>query len=324
MDEATPGESKRTASTQTSGAPPPFGSRFLTPSRSVWEQNAWDHVPPPDDQGERIALSLERQRASRVSDADRNRYNARPEKYWDAFYRLNQGNFFKDRKWLHLEFPELFQATREDAGEVTVWEPGCGVGNALFPLVQENENDQLKLVGCDYSKKAIEVVHANPLYHPPKGSLHAQVWDLASPLGLPESIPPGSVDIVLLIFVLSALHPDEWTRALANIWTALKPSGLVLIRDYGRHDLTQLRFRTNRLMEENLYVRGDGTRVYFFELGELGGLAQTQSPLPPAYPLPPHPLFSAQQLGIDRRLLVNRKRQLKMYRVWVQAKFCKL
>lgn len=35
-------------------------------------------------------------------------------------------------------------------------------------------------------------------------------------------------------------------------------------------------------------------------------------------------LFKAAQLGVDRRLLVNRKRQLKMYRVWVQAQFEKL
>jgi tRNAThr (cytosine32-N3)-methyltransferase len=34
-----------------------------------------------------------------------------------------------------------------------------------------------------------------------------------------------------------------------------------------------------------------------------------------------HPLFTATQLGVDRRLLVNRKRQLKMYRVWMQGKF---
>lgn len=37
-----------------------------------------------------------------------------------------------------------------------------------------------------------------------------------------------------------------------------------------------------------------------------------------------HPLFSVEQLGADRRLLVNRKRQLKMYRVWMQGKFRKL
>lgn len=36
------------------------------------------------------------------------------------------------------------------------------------------------------------------------------------------------------------------------------------------------------------------------------------------------PLFTIEQLGIDRRLLVNRKRQLKMYRVWMQGKFKKL
>lgn len=37
-----------------------------------------------------------------------------------------------------------------------------------------------------------------------------------------------------------------------------------------------------------------------------------------------HPLFSITQLGIDRRLLVNRKRQLQMYRVWMQGKFRKV
>lgn len=37
-----------------------------------------------------------------------------------------------------------------------------------------------------------------------------------------------------------------------------------------------------------------------------------------------HPLFSVDQLRVDRRLLLNRKRQLKMYRVWMQAKFRKL
>ena len=37
-----------------------------------------------------------------------------------------------------------------------------------------------------------------------------------------------------------------------------------------------------------------------------------------------HPLFAIEQLGVDRRLIVNRKRQLKMYRVWTQGKFRKL
>ena len=61
-------------------------------------------------------------------------------------------------------------------------------------------------------------------------------------------------------------------------------------------------------------------------------------PLAPVIPMPepiihsvlsspeavgPRPLFSTEQLGVDRRLLVNRKRQLKMYRVWMQGQFRK-
>ncbi len=51
------------------------------------------------------------------------------------------------------------------------------------------------------------------------GNIHSAVWDLTSAAGLPDGLVPGTVDIVTMVFVLSALHPDEWGRALVNIYT---------------------------------------------------------------------------------------------------------
>ncbi|KAJ7173722.1 methyltransferase [Mycena filopes] len=350
---------------------PPFGSRFLIDEAEVWSQNAWDHVPPPDDQDEIIAASLQKQRSAPVPEDDKPKYNERPARHWDTFYRNNSSNFFRDRKWLHNEFRELISAAEPDAGPITILEVGCGTGAAIFPLLSANHNPNLTLRAYDYSKHAIRLVQENPLYKaPPIGTIEANVWDLTSE-SLPEGVEPESADIVIMVFVFSALHPEEWSRAVANVHKILKPNGLLLFRDYGRHDMAQLRFKGGRLLDDNFYIRGDKTRVYFFEMDELALLftgTQTQkvethetveeevddpdgtSPLPTPTPeseeatptsegvavptpgqihpsliaSPPPALFAAVQLGVDRRLLLNRKRQVKMYRVWMQAKFRKI
>lgn len=82
-----------------------------------------------------------------------------------------------------------------------------------------------------------------------------------------------------------------------------------MFRDYGRYDMTQLRFKKNRLLSDNFYVRGDGTRVYYFDSQEVVRLFGSK--------------FTIEQNAIDRRLIVNRLRKVKMYRVWLQGKFRK-
>lgn len=205
----------------------------------------------------------------------------------------------------------------------------------------------MKIHACDFSKKAVELIRDHELYDTSK--IQADVWDVAASPdsengGLPPGLSEGSVDVVLMIFIFSALNPRQWDQAVRNIWRVLKPGGQVLFRDYGRGDLAQVRFKKGRWMEENFYVRGDGTRVYFFEQDELeeiwgGKKRETENQanvedaelaaktadleVKDAELQSPRPAFDVAHFGVDRRMLVNRQRRLKMYRCWMQAVFKK-
>lgn len=172
---------------------------------------------------------------------------------------LTCAGFFKDRRWLKEEFPELIDATRADAGPKVICDVGAAVGNTIFPLLEGNANPALQIHALDYSAVAIETLRSNPAYD--EHMIRCEVWDMADPEGPPLSVQSRSVDICVLIFAFSALSPAQWRQAAANIHTMLKPGGLLLLRDYGRFDLTQLRFKANRLLSPSFYVRGDGTRV---------------------------------------------------------------
>jgi methyltransferase-like protein 6 len=40
-----------------------------------------------------------------------------------------------------------------------IFEVGCGVGNFMFPLLEEEEN--IYFYACDFSKRAVEFVKVN-------------------------------------------------------------------------------------------------------------------------------------------------------------------
>ncbi|KAK5110822.1 hypothetical protein LTR62_005533 [Meristemomyces frigidus] len=318
-----------------------FGTRYLEEGDDIFAHNAWDHVEVDPQYVDFIEQQTTFQRENQVPDFDKNRFNSQPEKWWDKFYSNNQANFFKDRKWLVQEFPVLGDVTKADYGNVTVLEVGAGAGNTAFPILAMNQNPQLRLHACDYSKKAIDVIRVQEAYQNQNAAiLQADVWDAAS-ADLPPGLIAGSVDVVLMIFIFSALSPSQWQAAVKNIFTLLKPGGEVFFRDYGRGDLAQVRFKKGRYLEENFYVRGDGTRVYFFELEELRKIwsGQAESAVGPAdrevedgridtttevkSATTSTPVFEILDLAVDRRMLVNRQRKLKMYRCWMQGLFRK-
>ena len=188
-----------------------------------------------------------------------------------------------------------------------ILELGCGVGNTLAPLLQLNSRTDLKLFGCDFSEMAIRYVLNSRWYD--ANRCHVFVHDIVEK-HFPDCIERNSLDCILLIFVLSTIQPNNFHGVLQKCFDYLKPGGWLLFRDYGLYDLAQLRFKKECVLDENFYVRGDGTRVYFFTREEIESLACEIG-------------FDVVQNGYDKRLLVNRLRQLQMYRVWLQAQFRK-
>jgi len=61
-----------------------FKDRFLTNGQDVWSHNAWDRVPPPDDQDEVIAAAMAKQRSLPVPEEDKAKINAKPSRNWYA------------------------------------------------------------------------------------------------------------------------------------------------------------------------------------------------------------------------------------------------
>uniref|UniRef100_A0A4W2HTG5 Methyltransferase 6, tRNA N3-cytidine n=1 Tax=Bos indicus x Bos taurus TaxID=30522 RepID=A0A4W2HTG5_BOBOX len=125
-----------------------------------------------------------------------------------------------------------------------------------------------------------------------------------------EHVPPESVDVVTLIFVLSAVHPDKMHLVLQNIYKVLKPGKSVLFRDYGLYDHAMLRFKAGSKLAENFYVRQDGTRSYFFTDEFLARLFLDTG-------------YEEEMNEYVFRETVNKKEGLCVPRVFLQSKFRK-
>ena len=97
------------------------------------------------------------EREETLSLFQQNKFEKEAKKNWDLFYKRNTTNFFKDRHWITREFPGLLRAISEiDHSSPVLLEVGCGVGNTVFPLLEENT--ALFIHACDFSTRAIDFV----------------------------------------------------------------------------------------------------------------------------------------------------------------------
>lgn len=85
------------------------------------------------------------------------KYDKEADKYWNKFYQNNHNKFFKDRHWLLREFPQLAtQANNPSQKFKYVLEVGCGVGNTVFPLLEENPT--LFIHAFDFSSQSVSIM----------------------------------------------------------------------------------------------------------------------------------------------------------------------
>lgn len=132
------------------------------------------------------------------------KYENEADKFWDAFYDIHTNRFFKDRHWLFTEFPEL---AVNDGESRTIFEIGCGVGNTIFPILQNTKNKGLRVYGGDFSSKAIEILKEAPEFDVERCKVFVldasqEKWDVP--------FDESSVDVIVLIFVLSAINPSKY------------------------------------------------------------------------------------------------------------------
>ncbi|NXO07040.1 METL2 protein, partial [Oriolus oriolus] len=339
----------------------PLGSRILTDASKVFEHNMWDHMQwsqeeeenakkkatenslvkvqwEDQDKYEREAKILPEERRQEFKIEKRssehtkinnnnnfplkNRMFEEGEKYWKENYggsstavqgyvcNENQATALTDNpqgKNCGEELGKLESFPGSDA-TYRILEVGCGAGNSVFPILKVLCNTPgTFLYCCDFASGAVELVKSHSSYN--SAWCSAFVHDVCDD-ALPYPFPDEILDVILLVFVLSTIHPDRMQGVVNRLAKLLKPGGMLLFRDYGRYDTAQLRFKKGHCLSENFYVRGDGTRVYFFTKDEVWNMFNLAG------------LTEVQNL-VDRRLQVNRKKKVKMQRVWIQSKFQK-
>lgn len=266
---------------------------------------------------------------------------------WKQFHLLHSsGKFFKERRYLLKEFPELLSCTPNSK----LLEVGCGNGSTALPILRANKD--MIVYACDCSdetlERAKEIISGATAVASFKHRFRTFCCDISTN-GFPywlacnpcrdnflqkqsyslsdvrednglhfTNLNPleefdccvGGVDFVTLIFTLSAVPLERMSKSIKECFIVLKPGGMVFFRDYGLYDMTMLRFEPDKRVGFREYMRSDGTRSYFFCLDNVRNLFLGAG-------------FTELELDYCCVKSVNRQKGKCMQRVWVHGKFQK-
>ena len=187
-----------------------------------------------------------------------------------------------------------------------------GVGNSAFPLLDLDPTATVYC--CDFSQRAVSLVETRRAQLPldKANRIRPFVCDVSREPMANTHIPPGCVDVCTMVFVLSAIAPDRMPDAIRNVSSVMRTGGegRVLLRDYAAGDLAQTRLgtRDGRKLGDNFYVRGDGTRAYYFENRFIKRLFTDRG-------------MPLEELQVHERAITNRGKGQRMERRWVQCIF---
>lgn len=176
----------------------------------------------------------------------------------------------------------------------------------MFPLIEENT--RLFIYACDFSPRAVELVKAHALYN--EDRIKAFQCDITQSIGDRVPDPGQPMDIVSMVFVLSALRPSDFDVALGNVRECMRHGAVLLFRDYAVNDMAMIRFGPGHKIQDHLYLRQDGTTSYFFDKEFLRELVMRAG-------------FHVLSLDYIRRKTVNKKENVDAERLFVQGRFVK-
>ncbi|KAK6646252.1 hypothetical protein PHAVU_L001632 [Phaseolus vulgaris] len=250
---------------------------------------------------------------------------------WKQFHlRHASGTFFKERRYLLKEFPELLSSPPNSK----LLEVGCGNGSTALPILRDETLERAKEIisdastsfqyrfrtfCCDISTNGFPTWLA--CYPCRDKFLQKQSYCLSdvregNGLHFTNTYPSedeccvGGVDFITLIFTLSAVPLDRMPKSVKECFFVLKPGGMVFFRDYGLYDMTMLRFEQDKRVGFREYMRSDGTRSYFFCLDAVRNLFLGAG-------------FTELELEYCCVKSINRQKGKCMQRVWVHGKFQK-